>query len=100
MGIFGGKSGEKAAPLQRIAYLLSMTVGVAASFVFTPRIYSLSVDWAVTSAELGPFLTWVGSVVWFCIVALLAVFATGFALLSIILLATFGSGLLMARLRQ
>lgn len=99
-GIFGGSGGAKASPLARAISWLSLTAGFAISFIATPKLYTLSVDWAVTSADLGPFLTWVGSAVWFCIVGLLTMFLSNLVLMMGIMLAGFAGGLLATSLRR
>lgn len=100
LGLPKSQGGGAVAPLQRAILWLSLTMGFAISFVSTPKLYELSVDWAVTSAGLGPVLTWLGSVVWFVVVALLAMLASNLALMLFFLLLSQGIAMLMARMNR
>lgn len=73
--------GDNDSGADRSIMLLSLTSGFGISFVFTPKLYALSVDWAVISADLGPALTWIGSLVWFLLVGLFTLFFSNVALM-------------------
>lgn len=92
MSIFTGGGGQGRNIMNWVVTALSIVMGFAITFVFTPQIHGATVNWALGYMQdnYGSWMVAIGWFFWWIIVALLTFLISVLSIMMTIMIGTFG----------